>query len=171
MKIEIKKVKGNIIDMVERGEITATAHGCNCFHTMGSGIAKTFDDYTGGQLLEADKQTVYGDINKLGNISYINFNNVTFFNIYSQFIYGGQTKGTSDDLVYVHWESVYYALYKIIFNLPHNGNNILALPYIGCGLAGGKEKDLINVLDRIANSSGIFGLDMDLTILLVEFQA
>lgn len=171
MKIEIKKVKGNIIDMIERGEITATAHGCNCFHTMGSGIAKTFNQYTNGQLLEADKNTVYGDINKLGDISHIDFNNVTFFNIYSQFVYGGQTKGTSDDLVYVHWESVYRALYKIIFNLPHNGNNVLALPYIGCGLAGGKEKDLINILDKIANSSRIFGLNMGLTILLVEFQA
>jgi O-acetyl-ADP-ribose deacetylase (regulator of RNase III) len=170
MKIEIKKVKGNIIDMVERGEITATAHGCNCFHTMGSGIAKTFNEYTEGQLLEADKRTVYGDINKLGDISYIDFNNVKFFNIYSQFVYASQVENNSENMVYVHWESVYKALYKIIFNLPHNSDNILALPYIGCGLAGGKEEDLENLIDKIKNSSSFMGLNMNLTILIVEFQ-
>ena len=32
--------KGNLIDMAEQGLFDIIVHGCNCFNTMGSGIAK-----------------------------------------------------------------------------------------------------------------------------------
>ena len=32
--------KGNLIDMAEAGKFHIIVHGCNCFNTMGSGIAK-----------------------------------------------------------------------------------------------------------------------------------
>lgn len=169
MKIGIKKVKGNIIDMIERGEITATAHGCNCFHTMGSGIAKTFNEYTGGKLLEADKQTVYGDINNLGNYTSIDFNGVEFFNIYSQYVYAGQFKEDQQCLVYVNWGAVYHALKNIVGALSGKDNSVLALPYIGCGLAGGEETSLIAILDEISECEELFE-GGSLTILLVEFK-
>lgn len=169
MKIEVKKVKGNIIDMIERGEITATAHGCNCFHTMGSGIAKTFNEYTDGKLLEADKQTVYGDINNLGNYTSIDFNGVKFFNIYSQYIHAGQFKGNRDGLVYVNWVAVSNALFNVVTELSKNDDSVLALPYIGCGLAGGEEESLIAILDEISECEELFE-GGKLTILLVEFK-
>lgn len=169
MKIEVKKVQGNIIDMIERGEITATAHGCNCFHTMGSGIAKTFNEYTGGKLLEADKQTVYGDINNLGNFTSIDFNGVKFFNIYSQYIHAGQFQGNRKGLVYVNWDAVSHALKNIVVALSGKDNSVFALPYIGCGLAGGEEESLIAILDEISESGELFE-DGKLTILLVEFK-
>ena len=43
-------------------------HGCNCFNTMGAGIALAVKrKYP--EAYEVDKRTKYGDINKLGTIS------------------------------------------------------------------------------------------------------
>lgn len=36
----MKVVKGNIFDLAEQGEFDVVVHGCNCFCTMGKGIAK-----------------------------------------------------------------------------------------------------------------------------------
>ena len=35
----MKVVKGNIFDLAEQGEFDVVVHGCNCFCTMGKGIA------------------------------------------------------------------------------------------------------------------------------------
>lgn len=64
----VKYIKGDIVALFLQGNIIA--HGCNCFHTMGSGVA--------GQLaraypkiLEIDKTTTeYGSRDKLGRYVY-----------------------------------------------------------------------------------------------------
>ena len=35
----LETVKGNLITMAKKGELDIIVHGCNCFHTMGGGIA------------------------------------------------------------------------------------------------------------------------------------
>lgn len=60
-------VQGDIITLFKTGKRNLI-HGCNCFHTMGAGvagyIAKEFP-----QSLEMDKNTEYGDYDKLGTFS------------------------------------------------------------------------------------------------------
>jgi O-acetyl-ADP-ribose deacetylase (regulator of RNase III) len=51
-------------DVLNSGE-PIVVHGCNCFNTMGSGIAKQVSiEYPEATI--ADYETVPGDVNKLG---------------------------------------------------------------------------------------------------------
>ena len=64
-----KIVEGNVITMAKEGLFDVTTHGCNCFCSMGSGIApqmaKAFD--CDKYPLEEDK---VGYFNKLGQIEF-----------------------------------------------------------------------------------------------------
>lgn len=35
----ITYVKGDILDVAKEHQVDIIAHGCNCFHTMGAGVA------------------------------------------------------------------------------------------------------------------------------------
>ena len=37
-------VKGNLVTLALAGEFDVIIHGCNCFNTMGSGVAKDIGD-------------------------------------------------------------------------------------------------------------------------------
>lgn len=78
------KVK-NILQALEDNEIDIVLHGCNCFHNFGKGIAieikNRFPD-----VYEKDKETKYGDKDKLGTISYDDVGNNRFIvNCYTQY--------------------------------------------------------------------------------------
>jgi len=139
--MKISYVDGDIIKMIESGFIDSVAHGCNCFHTMGAGIALTLNQYTGGRILEADKKSEFGNINKLGSFTQTRHDDVRYYNLYTQYTYGGY------DGVKVHWPSVANSLQKAINEacLDHGCKN-MAIPYIGCGLAGGSVDDFMKHL-------------------------
>jgi len=143
--IDIQYVEGDLVEMIKSGECDAAAHGCNCFHTMGAGIAKALKDLTEYDTLAADMETPYGDINKLGSFSIgyytKNSTNVPIYNLYTQYTMA------SPGCVAVHWESVFDGLMNII-GLMESGQT-LAIPYIGCGLAGGQEQDLIDIVELL----------------------
>lgn len=118
------------------------AHGCNCFHTMGSGIARQIAKQI-PEALVADKKTVYGDINKLGTYSVASAklsqkSTSTIkcvFNLYTQHKFG-------TDAVQVDYSAVEKAMknfrnavaqMEILHGLPLK----VGIPRIGCGLAGG----------------------------------
>jgi O-acetyl-ADP-ribose deacetylase (regulator of RNase III) len=64
MKIE----KGDLIQKAKAGEFDVIVHGCNCFCTMGAGIAKTIKQVFPAAY-QADLATVVGDKTKLGSYS------------------------------------------------------------------------------------------------------
>jgi O-acetyl-ADP-ribose deacetylase (regulator of RNase III) len=64
MKIE----KGDLIQKAKAGEFGVIIHGCNCFCTMGAGIAKTIKQLFPAAY-QADLATVAGDRSKLGSYS------------------------------------------------------------------------------------------------------
>ena len=66
----IKEVWGDAVKMLKSKEIRVLAHGCNCFNTMGSGIAAEIAKFFPDAVI-SDKMTKYGDINKLGNIDIV----------------------------------------------------------------------------------------------------
>ena len=132
----ITYIVGDVVSLAKRGEFDALLHGCNCFNTMGSGVAKTIkanfpEAYT------SDLNTKKGDFSKGGGYSKYEYENLTVYNLYTQFNYG---KG---NLFKPHWlESALSSLRGEL-----TGKKV-GLPYIGCGLAGGSEGDLIDVLDK-----------------------
>ena len=64
----MKVIKGDLIKLALQGEFDVIVHGCNCFCTMGAGIAKSIKQ-TFPMAYEADLKTIKGDPGKLGRYS------------------------------------------------------------------------------------------------------
>lgn len=140
------EVKGDLIDLCERGLIHGMVHGCNCMHAMGSGIA--------GQLArrypevpQADIDgTTFGDFSKVGTFTdalVVNDHNNMFM------VYNGYTQKTpsydgSDVFEYDAFPGLLKAIRNNIeMNIIATGTTRtdwkfhLGFPQIGAGLAGG----------------------------------
>ena len=65
-KSALKHAKGNLLDLAEAGEFDIIIHGCNCFNTMGGGIAREIRERY-PEVSTVDSKTVSGDYSKLGN--------------------------------------------------------------------------------------------------------
>ena len=64
----MKIITGDLVKMAVDGKFDAIFHGCNCFHTMGSGIAKQIR-VVFPEAYEADLATQHADVSKLGTVS------------------------------------------------------------------------------------------------------
>lgn len=148
----IKYVTGDLIHLAKNGYFDMIGHGCNCFNTMNSGIAKQIREEW-PQLYKKDCETKSGDKSKLGTYtgSFIyREQNLTAFwvlNLYTQYAYGR-------DKVYVDYDAIRKCMIKIRQNFLHYR---VGLPKIGCGLAGGDWK----IVEKIIEDE-LF--DMDVTI-------
>lgn len=126
-------IKGDIltdINKVSADIPTVIIHGCNCFHTMGAGIARYLSRKYPA-VLRADKtQTEKGDFNKLGTYSIAEINeNLVILNCYTQYMYKVRPGDKPVD-----YEAIALCLKKV----RHNFNGwLIRSPKIGCGLAGG----------------------------------
>ena len=150
--------KGNLLDLAEAGEFDVIVHGCNCFNTMGAGIAREIRDRYPAAWA-SDSTTERGDYNKLGNWS-MGLNDLTdrkfiIINAYTQFnISSGQ-----DVFEYSAFALI---LQKLEYAF---GSKRIGLPYIGMGLAGGKKDVIIPMMEYFAKSIA----DRGGTVTLVEF--
>ena len=129
-------------DVLNSGE-TLIVHGCNCFCTMGSGIA--------GQIRRqypeatfADDKTAPGDETKLGTYTWAMCKNKTvIINAYTQYKFG-------TDEVHADYGAIETALTQIVQDFKSFGKPI-AMPKIGCGLAGGDWTVVEEILQRIVD--------------------
>ncbi len=126
----MKQMTGDIIQLAMEGHFNVIVHGCNCFNTMGGGLAAAIkrnfpEAYT------VDCGTVKGSKVKLGNYTsaIIDRNNRRFVivNAYTQYNYGRRG-------VYVQYTAVDHVFQRIARDF--TGLKI-AYPLIGAGLAGG----------------------------------
>jgi O-acetyl-ADP-ribose deacetylase (regulator of RNase III) len=121
-----------------KANVEAIAHCCNCFHTMGSGIAKQIREKF-PEAYAADCKTVYGDRTKLGTYSNClvqshdyNPNLKYIYNLYGQFNYGRDKRQ-------VNYEAIYKALEKMSENCLLKDIKTVGFPKnMGCTLAGGR---------------------------------
>ena len=137
----MKVIQGNLITLAKQNYFDVIVHGCNCFCTMGAGIAKAIKSEF-PEAYEADCQTAKGDKNKLGTISYAKIDrdciNITVVNGYTQFNYSGSG-------VLVDYNAV-----ASVFNLikqQFSGQKI-GYPKIGAGLAKGDWQMISSIIDR-----------------------
>lgn len=156
----MKIIQGNLLDLAENGMFDLIIHGCNCFNTFGSGLAKEIKERY-PQAYAADCETTRGDRNKLGSYTLSYFDGANPFiivNSYTQF--GFNSYGNHQDLF------EYDAFQKILDELLHNyGTCRLALPMIGCGLAGGQPAKIVAMIDEFSDKVEALGG----TVTLVEF--
>ncbi len=154
----MKIIKGDLLQLAEQGEFNVIVQGCNCFNTMGSGIARQIREKYPAAYDE-DCKTVRGDYNKLGNYTLFATDKFAIVNAYTQ--YGFNTGGNNEDVF--AYASFALILQKLAHQYPY-GN--FGFPKIGCGLAGGNEQVIMQMIqefsDVIAHSGG--------TVTVVEFD-
>jgi O-acetyl-ADP-ribose deacetylase (regulator of RNase III) len=149
----IKTISGNIIDLAEDGKFDYIVHGCNCFHTMGSGLA--------GQLvrrypilLEADKTTKRGDREKLGTWTSLRVlkdgYQFTIVNAYTQFFFGG-----GEDLFEYEAFDRFLTDFDSFLKTVRFNQKRVAFPKIGAGLAGGDWNRILKSIEAFAESQDV----------------
>nr|WP_321403883.1 macro domain-containing protein [uncultured Desulfobacter sp.] len=136
----MKSIKGDLIHLAKEGQFDLIVHGCNCFCTMGAGIAKQIRSQF-PQAWEADLATVSGDKSKLGSYSEACIRTPTgrlyVINAYTQYHYSG-------DGVLVDYD----AMAKVFTALKNQFSGLrMGYPKIGAGLAGGNWKIISEIID------------------------
>lgn len=145
--MKYREISGNLITLAKEGEFDVIVHGCNCFCTMGAGIAPQMAKAFGADKFPLEAVEYKGDINKLGQIDWNNlwkgtdgeyhqavdeYWDIAVVNAYTQYGFGSNHEdGIERPLDY---EALTMCLRKI--NQIFKGKKI-GLPMIGCGLAGG----------------------------------
>ena len=133
-------MNGDLIELAKQGEFDVIVHGCNCFNTMGAGVAKQIKNNFKEAYL-TDKTTKKGDRNKLGTFTCVKIENIYIINAYTQYFYGKNSN--------LDYNALRDAFRKI--KKKFSGMRI-AFPKIGSGLGGGDwyriskiiETELIN---------------------------
>lgn len=149
--------QGDLLNMADKGEFDIILHGCNCFTTMGAGIAAQIASrYPDART--ADDETIKGDPGKLGSYTIGFADNFMILNCYTQ--YGTASHAGLDVFEYTAFERV---LSKIRNRF---GNYRIGLPMIGMGLAGGNKERIIATIESFATQVNAKGG----SVTLVEFK-
>lgn len=144
-KSMLKHTKGNLLDLAEAGEFDVIVQGCNCFNTMGGGIAREIRERY-PNIAKVDAKTACGDYNKLGNWTSENVilkNGTVSFDIINAYTQYNMSTG----------EDVFeYTAFALICQKLVNayGDKRIGLPYIGMGLAGGDKETILGMIEAFA---------------------
>jgi O-acetyl-ADP-ribose deacetylase (regulator of RNase III) len=126
----VKTIHGDLIQLAQAGRFDVIVHGCNCFCTMGKGVAKSIKAAF-PEAYAADCRTKPGDRDKLGSFSKalvpLGDHAVTVVNAYTQYEFGGPGPNVSYDAVREAFRAVKQAF--------HGAR--IGYPRIGAGLARG----------------------------------
>jgi O-acetyl-ADP-ribose deacetylase (regulator of RNase III) len=153
-KSMLKHTKGNLLDLAEAGEFDIVVQGCNCFNTMGGGIAREIAErYPMAAIV--DDETEKGDFNKLGNYTTAFTGKFLIVNAYTQY---NMSQGT-DVFEYSAFDLICQKLHKEF------GTKRIGLPYIGMGLAGGDKDTIMEQIEYFATKVNELGG----SVTLVEF--
>ncbi len=142
-----KEIEGDLIVLAKEGKFNVITHGCNCFCTMGSGIAPQMAKAFGCNNFAMEDKKYRGEINKLGQIDYeeIEIHHasghhslINVVNSYTQYNYDAKTKPFD-------YEAFTLCMRKInrLFK-----SQIIGLPQIGAGLAGGDWKIIKSIIQN-----------------------
>lgn len=136
-----KEIKGDLIKLAQEGEFDVVAHGCNCFCTMGAGIAPQMAKAFGADKFPMESPEYKGNINKLGVVDPVKVNGVTIINCYTQYGFGlNHEGGKAQPLDY---GALTLCMRKI--GATYKGKKV-GLPQIGCGLAGGNWETVKSII-------------------------
>jgi O-acetyl-ADP-ribose deacetylase (regulator of RNase III) len=145
----MKYLRANIKDVFMNFDYVV--HGCNCFHKMGTGIAKVLKDLNYG-IYEADLNTKRGSKFKLGKYSkFIDENDVTFINAYTQYYYGRERQ-------HLDYEALRDCL-NLLKKEYGGKNKKWCMSRIGCNNAGGDWNVVKSIIEETL-------YDEDVTIII-----
>lgn len=144
-------IEGNLIELALEGQFDVIIHGCNCFCTMGKGIAKSIKTEF-PEAYAADCSTKKGCREKLGTFSFAEIDDIVgpsgdgqhliVVNAYTQYNWrtgGGGGGGTKVD---------YHAIRQVMKQVKRNfSGKRIGYPLIGAGLAGGDWNIISSIID------------------------
>lgn len=146
----IKTINGDLLELFKQHQFNAIAHGCNCFHVQGAGIAgqisKEFP-----QATKADRTgSKYGDIKKLGSFSTALTPYGAILNLYTQYRPGKESETRLYDSIKKAFEAINACKFGVI-----------GIPKLGAGIAGGDWKHIAGIIE---------GVSKDIEIVVVEYE-
>lgn len=142
----IAEIKDDVFADFGVGKFDAFVHGCNCFCTMGAGVALAVKRlYV--EAYVADLKTVKGDVSKLGTYTSADFDCGKIINLYTQLNYAYGKINADYDAIAAGFKSL---------NEDFKGQSLCAVR-IGAGLAGGDWE----IIKRLINESTP---DVDITV-------
>lgn len=133
-------IEGDLLKLASAGEFDVIIHGCNCFCTMGRGIALSIKQQFPAAY-QADCATEKGSKEKLGSYSHaevsVDEHTFTIVNAYTQFNWRGRGVKADYDAI----RSVFSCI-KQDFS-----DKRIGYPLIGAGLAGGDWNVIAEIID------------------------
>ena len=128
-------VQGNLLDLFEEGMFDAIVHGCNCFCSMGGGIAAQIAQRY-PEVSDRDNETIPGDMGKLGNIDLVDTAHGLVINGYTQYNPGADFNYCAIDNVLRKVAHIAGALKLVVGD-----------PAIGTGIAGGDWGHISRIIE------------------------
>jgi len=141
------KIGVDIVEDFKKGNIDVMVQGCNCFHTMGAGLAYQIAKSYPEALLE-DCKTEYASPLKLGNYSKVKIGKQVIINAYTQYYPGPNFE--------------YASLIKFLkkLNTKFKGKGlIMGFPKIGCGIGGGNWEMVESLIEKLTPDLKIYIYD------------
>ena len=136
MDWKLKYIKGDLVRDAER-DFDVIGHGCNCYCTMGAGIALAVKNKW-PEAYAVDRASVFADKNKLGTYTKWVGKDITIINMYTQWDFKG-----SD--VKADYNAIKNSLRAM--KEEFSGKKI-GLPLIGAGLAGGDWNVISKIIEE-----------------------
>lgn len=156
----LRVVTGNLIELAKAGEFDVIVHGCNCFCTMGAGIARHIREQF-PLAYQRDQATIVGSRQKLGTYTYATCGQLIVVNAYTQF--GIRTQVDQCVFDYDAFDSVLGSLEsQFADTIPACR---FGFPLIGCGLAGGDKTEVIRRLAQFADKVVDNGCSVTLVVM------
>lgn len=156
---QIQFIQDDLIKLFKHDKTHVLIHGCNCFSTMGAGIAlhirREFP-----YAYQADKQFNLNKSQRLGKFSYWKKPEKEgwIINAYTQYDYRTYSPNDSKDLFsYNTFEQQMKDIFQFINKNWQKSLDelVISMPMIGCGLAGGNPVKMISLL--INSFNDIYG--------------
>ena len=135
-------VSGDIVRLAKSGKFDVVVHGCNCFCTMGAGVARVIKEHFHAAWV-ADRRTARGARRKLGTLSVAKVfvrgrKELVIVNAYTQYRYGRSGR-------FVDLEALDQCFERIATMF--RGKHIL-FPRIGAGYGGGDFEQIKAIIDE-----------------------
>lgn len=133
----MKVIQGDLLKKFEDGEFDIIIHGCNCFHQMGAGIARSIADKWPAVPMIDRQMSERGSRFKLGffTICDVNYDNSSLdtklvVNMYTQYKPGRE----DPDVLY---KAIYEGFTRLNNSKVLLEHHRIGIPKIGAGIAGG----------------------------------
>lgn len=153
----VKTIKGNLLKMFKDDQFEMIVHGCNCFHTMGAGIAGQINRMF-PEAFKADKQSRYGDAQKMGQYTFAWTPFGMIVNGYTQFQPGRESKLRLNRAV-----GEVFCRLSLEAQVHYPGKELIevGIPQIGAGIAGGDWPVLESIIDGVSDGLSIVVVEYD----------